>query len=91
MNTGPARRGTPVVDGVLSHFLSIAVVVVLAGHLAGCSTPMPPGPGDGSPGDGDGTDPLAQVGDCLGCHTDEDLLKLVARDEPPPAEDTGEG
>jgi hypothetical protein len=48
-------------------------------------------PSDDTPPNGDGDTPADTVADCLGCHTNETLLKAVAREEPPPAEDTGEG
>jgi hypothetical protein len=81
----------PAMDGMLSRFLLIAFVAVLAGHLGGCGAPPSPPNGDPGDGNGDPPDPMAQVGDCLSCHTDEALLKLVAREEPPPVEESGEG
>ena len=62
--------------------VSFLLVILL---LPSCDAPAP----DPDPGGGD--DPIARASDCVGCHTQEDLLKAVARDEPPPAADTGEG
>ena len=66
--------------------LSALIVAVWVGFLLpGCPT-APVDIGD----NGDGQ-PNARASDCIGCHTDEALLKTVARDEPPPVEDEGEG
>jgi hypothetical protein len=62
--------------------------------LTGCTAAPPAGGGGGSGGGGDKPDDTptsASAADCLGCHTDEALLKAVAREEPPPVEDAGEG
>jgi hypothetical protein len=67
--------------------LALLVAVLLGTGLAGCSAP-PVGPDDNS---NSGEPPNELASDCIGCHTDEALLKLVAREEPPPAEEAGEG
>ncbi|GJM24109.1 MAG: hypothetical protein DHS20C16_05240 [Phycisphaerae bacterium] len=74
----------------LTYWIALTICLLLA---AGCDSPVPDpgGNGDGGNGDGGNGDPTAQVGDCLSCHTNEELLKAVARDEPPPVESTGEG
>ncbi|HNO79012.1 MAG TPA: hypothetical protein PKN33_13210 [Phycisphaerae bacterium] len=62
--------------------------------VAGCNGPAPDTGDNGGNGNSNGNgngDPTARVGDCLSCHTDEALLKAVAREEPPPVESTGEG
>jgi hypothetical protein len=74
----------------LTYWIALLICLLVA---AGCNTPAPDpgGNGDGGNGDGGNGDPTAQVGDCLSCHTNEALLKAVARDEPPPVVSTGEG
>jgi hypothetical protein len=61
--------------------------LLLGGLLPGCS-PGPTGPGDNN---NDNEPAIARASDCVGCHTDETMLKLVAEEEPPPPEDAGEG
>lgn len=77
--------------------VSVWVVACIAAccFAVGCNAPSGGGGGgsggdNGNTDDGDGT-PNARAADCLGCHTNEALLREVAREEPPPAEDTGEG
>lgn len=64
-----------------------AALLVVALVAGGCPT-VPTAPIDG---DGNDATPSAQAADCLGCHTNETLLKEVARDEDPAPADTGEG
>ncbi len=59
--------------------LAAASTAVVALWLAGCGgNPLDP-------------QPSATASDCVGCHTDEALLRKVARSETPPVEDAGEG
>ncbi len=57
---------------------------------AGCTAPpAPPGNNNDNDNDNGPDNPLART--CIGCHTDESLLRQVAREEPPPPADAGEG
>ena len=67
----------------------VTTALTLVASMSGCGV-VPVDPADNSNTNGDG--PLnARASDCVGCHTNESLLKLVARDEPPPTEAAGEG
>lgn len=74
---------------------SVTLAVFLAALAGGCPQTMPPT--DGDPSDGDTTDPTpgdtsSTARTCIGCHTDEALLKSVAREEEVvETEDAGEG
>ena len=67
------------------------VALAVAMWLTGCNAPpAPPAPNGNTNANDNGTGgDTART--CVGCHTDETLLKAVAREEPPPPEDTGEG
>jgi len=78
-----------------------SLVVGCLGQLALVGCNAPPANSDGNDNgdtngnvngnDNSGGGDSLRSANCLGCHTNEAMLKLVARDEPPPAEDTGEG
>jgi len=59
--------------------VACAALIAFVGGCPAGETPDPPGDGG------------ANARDCVGCHTDETLLKAVARTEEPPQEDSGEG
>ncbi|MCB9849298.1 MAG: hypothetical protein H6817_01185 [Phycisphaerales bacterium] len=78
------------VQSRLTPLVAIAFGVFVLALLRGCeSTPSNPTPTP-TPTPGN-NDPTARASDCLGCHTNETMLKLVARDEPPAVEESGEG
>lgn len=90
-SSNPIRQPAPLTHpfcNPLTFWVAVAACLWVA---AGCNNPVPDPGGNGGGGNGGNGDPTAQVGDCLSCHTDEALLKAVARDEPPPVESTGEG
>ncbi len=60
--------------------------------MPGCAA-GPTGSGGATTDDNDNGQvaPSTVAADCLGCHTDELLLKAVAREEPSPTDDAGEG
>ena len=61
--------------------------IVVIALVTGCPETVP-GTGDPDPNAPAGSDTARN---CVGCHTNETLLKAVAKEEEPPAADTGEG
>lgn len=76
------------------RFALCTALFIISGSLmvGGCPQMDPPDdPGDGGDGGGGGGG-SATARTCVGCHTDEDLLKSVAREEEPlDTENAGEG
>ncbi len=70
----------------LAVFLSVGLTLFWIGCI-----PPNPSPPDGNDNNNDNSDPTAREADCVGCHTNETMLKLVQREEPEPPADTGEG
>jgi hypothetical protein len=92
MRRPTCRSDGPGVSRRLGLPLWTAVLLLAALAGAGCQAPPATPNGNENENNNDNvTPPNARAADCLGCHTDEALLKEVAREEPPPPADTGEG
>jgi hypothetical protein len=88
MMSAPEResggRGCRPCSVVLTTITTLCSVALLS-LVTGCPEAVPNGQDPNTNGGSD------QARDCVGCHTDETLLKAVAREDEPPAEDAGEG
>ncbi len=66
---------------------SVSLLTIFVGLLLPGGCPPIDVPGDPN----EPTTPSGNARDCVGCHTDEALLKAVARTEEPLPEESGEG